>query len=207
MDENFDESKVTGTFKLSWFMNDLTMFYASYGTGYKSGGINTDRIDLAFDTVFEPETSEAYELGMKSEFPEQALRLNVALHKTDTDDLQTISFQGTSFALDNAGTAETYGGEMDLLWLPTDNTTVTLGYAYNHAEYADFQEGPCWTGTPWQTANPTRAPMATAPVTAVVAWCRATPKTCCRCQPTSSFSSRKVMAPLSTASLSIPTSA
>jgi iron complex outermembrane recepter protein len=154
VDENFDESKVTGTFKLSWFMNDLTMFYASYGTGYKSGGINTDRIALIFDTVFEPETSESYELGMKTEFPEQALRLNVALHKTDTDDLQTISFQGTSFALDNAGTAETYGGEMDLLWLPTESTTVTLGYAYNHAEYADFQDGPCWTGTPWQTGQP-----------------------------------------------------
>ncbi|MCB1687520.1 MAG: TonB-dependent receptor [Halioglobus sp.] len=154
IDENFDESKVTGTLKLSWFMNDLTMFYASYGTGYKSGGINTDRINPKFDTVFDPETSESYELGMKAEFPEQALRVNVALHKTDTDDLQTISFQGASFALDNAGTAETYGGEMDVLWLPTDNTTITLGYAYNHAEYSDFQDGPCWVGTPWHTGQP-----------------------------------------------------
>jgi iron complex outermembrane recepter protein len=154
VDENFDESKVTGTFKLSWFYNDLTMLYASYGTGYKAGGVNTDRISPTLDTVFEPETAEAYELGMKSEFPDQALRLNVAVHKTDTNDLQTISFQGTGFALDNAGTAETYGTEVDLLWLPTDNTTVTLAYAYNHAEYADFQNGPCWTGTPWQTGQP-----------------------------------------------------
>lgn len=154
VDENFDESKVTGTLKLSWFYNDLTMFYASYGTGYKSGGVNTDRIDPSLDTVFEPETAESYELGMKSEFPDQALRLNLALHKTDTDDLQTISFQGTGFALDNAGTAETYGAEVDLLWLPTDNTTITVAYAYNHAEYADFQNGPCWTGTPWQTGEP-----------------------------------------------------
>jgi outer membrane receptor protein involved in Fe transport len=154
VDENFDESKVTGTLKLSWFMNELTMFYASYGTGYKAGGVNTDRIAESLDTVFDPETAESYELGMKAEFPDQALRVNVALHKTDTDDLQTISFQGTGFALDNAGTAETYGGEMDVLWLPTDNTTVTLGYAYNHAEYADFQNGPCWTGTPWQTGEP-----------------------------------------------------
>jgi len=153
VDEKFDESKVTGTFKLSWFMNDLTMFYASYGTGYKSGGINTDRVLASVDTVFEPETSEAYELGIKSDYPDQALRVNLALHKTDTADLQTISFQGTGFTLDNAGTAETYGGEMDLLWLPTDDTTITLGYAYNHAEYADFQDGPCWTGTPWQTSQ------------------------------------------------------
>ncbi len=154
VDENFDESKVTGSLKLSWFMNDRTMFYTSYGTGYKSGGINTDRIVATLDTVFEPETSEAFELGMKTEFPEQALRVNIALHKTDTDDLQTISFQGTGFALDNAGTAETYGGELDLLWLPTESTTLTLGYAYNHAEYAEFENGPCWTGTPWQTSEP-----------------------------------------------------
>jgi outer membrane receptor protein involved in Fe transport len=154
IDENFDESKVTGTLKLSWFFDDRTMFYASYGTGYKAGGINTDRIDPSLDTVFDPETAESYELGMKAEFPDQSLRLNVALHKTDTDDLQTVSFQGTGFALDNAGTAETYGGEVDLLWLPTDSTTITLGYAYNHAEYSEFENGPCWTGTVWQTSEP-----------------------------------------------------
>jgi iron complex outermembrane recepter protein len=153
IDENFDDNKVTGTLKLSWFMNDQTMFYGSFGTGYKAGGINTDRIPSSISTVFDPETAESYELGMKAEFPEQALRVNVALHKTDTDDLQTVSFQGTGFALDNAGTAETYGGEMDILWLPTDSTTVTLGYAYNHAEYSDFQNGPCWVGTPWQFSN------------------------------------------------------
>ena len=150
VDEDFDENKVTGTVKLSWFMNDVTMFYGSYGTGYKSGGINTDRIPVSADTVFDPETAESYELGLKTEFPDQGLRVNVALHRTDTEDLQTISFQGAGFVLDNAGTAETYGGEIDVLWLPADNTTLTLAYAYNHAEYADFPNGACWTGTPWQ---------------------------------------------------------
>lgn len=154
VDEDVNDSKFTGTLKLTWFMNDTTMFYASYGTGYKAGGINTDRVPDSADTVFEPETAESYEIGMKAEFPDQALRLNVALHKTDTDDLQTISFQGAGFVLDNAGTAETYGGEIDLLWLPTDSTTITLGYAYNHAEYSDFENGPCWTGTVWQTSEP-----------------------------------------------------
>ncbi|CAA0094876.1 Pesticin receptor [Halioglobus japonicus] len=154
IDENLNDSKFTGTLKLSWFLNDRTMFYASYGTGYKAGGINTDRTPPSVDTVFDPETAESYEIGMKAEFPDQALRLNIALHKTDTDDLQTVSFQGAGFALDNAGTAETYGGEVDLLWLPTDNTTITLGYAYNHAEYSDFENGPCWEGTPWQTSTP-----------------------------------------------------
>ena len=116
--------------------------------------ISTDRISEAFNVLFGPEESDAYEIGMKADFPGQALRVNLALHVTDTDDLQTISFQGDSFTLINAGTAETYGAELDVYWLPTDNLTLTLGYAYNHAEYSDFEQGPCWTGTPWQTDQP-----------------------------------------------------
>ena len=155
IDEDFDDNKVTGTAKISWFVNPDIMLYASYGTGYKSGGINTDRIPIGFDVIFDPEESESYELGMKAEFPDQALRLNVALHLTDTDDLQTISFQGGGFVLDNAGTAETYGGEMDLSWLATDSTTLTMAYAYNHGEYKDFDNSnSCWTGTPWHTGQP-----------------------------------------------------
>lgn len=154
VDENFDDDQVTGTLKLSWFMNDDIMFYGSYGTGYKSGGINTDRISPAFDPIFDAESSESYELGMKAEFPEQALRLNVALHKTDTEDLQTVSFQGGGFTLTNAGVAETYGGEIDLEWLPLENTTLSLAYAYNNGEYAEFEGGPCWTGQTWHTGQP-----------------------------------------------------
>ena len=41
------------------------MFYASYGTGYKSGGTNTDRINAAFSPVFDAETSEAQALLAK----------------------------------------------------------------------------------------------------------------------------------------------
>lgn len=151
VDETIDDDQITGTVKLSWFMNDATMFYASYGTGYKAGGINSDRISAAADVVFDAETSESYEIGMKADFPDQALRVNIALHMTDTDDLQTVSFQGTGFVLDNAGVAETYGMEADIYWQATDNLNLTLGYAYNHAEYAEFEEGPCWIGTPWHT--------------------------------------------------------
>jgi outer membrane receptor protein involved in Fe transport len=154
VDEDFDDDQVTGTLKLSWFMNNDIMFYGSYGTGYKAGGINTDRIPAEVSVLFDPEESESFELGMKAEFPDQALRMNLALHMTDTDDLQTISFQGGGFVLDNAGTAETYGGEADISWLPTDSTTLTLAYAYNHGEYEDFEEGPCWVATPWHTGQP-----------------------------------------------------
>ncbi len=154
VDEELDDDQLTGTAKISYFLNDDVMFYASYGTGYKAGGINTDRIEPTLDVAFDAEESESFEVGMKADFPEQALRVNLALHATDTDDLQTISFQGTGFALQNAGTAETWGGELDVLWQPLENTTFTLAYAYNDAEYEDFERGDCWIGTPFHTGQP-----------------------------------------------------
>ncbi len=152
--EDLDDDQTTGTIKLSWFANDATMFYVSYGTGYKAGGINTDRIDEAFDVLFDAETSDAYEIGMKAEFPDQALRVNVALHSTKFEDLQTSSFQGEGFVLANAGTAEAEGLELDMFWQPTATTSLTLGYAYNKAEYAEFPASACWVTTPWHTGEP-----------------------------------------------------
>lgn len=154
VDADIDDDQITGTVKLSWFMNETTMIYASYGTGYKSGGINVDRIDPVLEDEFNAETSESYEIGIKADFPDQALRVNLALHRTDTEDLQTISFQGTGFALTNAGVAETYGAELEVHWAATDTLNFTVGYAFNHGEYADFEGGPCWIGTPFHTGLP-----------------------------------------------------
>ncbi len=150
---SLDDGKLTGTLKLSWFAGDNTMLYASYGTGYKAGGTNTDRILEEFDVIFGAENAQSYELGMKAEFPEQAMRLNVAVHKTKVDDLQTIAFQGNGFMLANAGVADTYGAEVELLWQAAEKTRVTASYAYSHAEFEDFAGGSCWVATPFHSGN------------------------------------------------------
>jgi iron complex outermembrane recepter protein len=152
--ESLDDEQLTGTLKLSWQATDHTLFYMSWGTGYKAGGINTSRIDPTLDPVFDAESSESYELGLKTAFPSQALRVNLALHQTQTDDLQTQSFQGTGFTLQNAGVADTTGAELDLAWAPLTGVQVSLAYAYNRAEYEEFSNGSCWVGTPWHTDRP-----------------------------------------------------
>ncbi|MFU8762896.1 MAG: TonB-dependent receptor, partial [Haliea sp.] len=144
VDEKIDDDQFTGTVKLSWFASDDIMLYASYGTGYKAGGINTDRIAAILPVAFDAETSDSFEVGMKAEFPEQALRVNVALHRTETEDLQTVSFQGTGFALQNAGVAKTQGGEIDAIWQPLKGLSLSVAYAYNDGEYKDFAAVDCW---------------------------------------------------------------
>ncbi|BFM14465.1 TonB-dependent receptor [Maricurvus nonylphenolicus] len=148
---SLSDSQVTGTIKLSWLATEETMVYVSYGTGYKSGGTNTDRIAAGFNPVFDAETSESLEVGLKTEFPEQALRINAALHYTTVEDFQANTFTGTGFLLQNAGELESYGGELELFWVPAQNTEVSFNYAYTHAEYSEFDNGNCWTATPVHT--------------------------------------------------------
>lgn len=154
VNETIEDNQTTGTLKLSWFANGTTMLYLSYGTGYKAGGINTSRIAPDLSVTFGPETSEAVELGMKVDFPAQALRVNLAAHFTRTEDLQMESFQGTGFALQNTAAAESYGGELDLSWHPLASLQLSLAYAYNHGEIKDFENGGCWIATPWHTGQP-----------------------------------------------------
>ncbi|MEM9689365.1 MAG: TonB-dependent receptor, partial [Pseudomonadota bacterium] len=74
--DRLEDDQVTGTVKLSYTPNSDVLYYVSYGTGFKSGGTNTDRIDPFFSQIFQAETSEAFEIGVKADFPDQNLRLN-----------------------------------------------------------------------------------------------------------------------------------
>lgn len=154
LNETLADDQVTGTIKLSWFANDNTMFYASYGTGYKSGGTNTDRINPVFSQTFGPETSKAIELGVKADFPAQNVRLNVALHNTQVEDLQTNAFSGSGFNLQNAGNADTSGAEVELWWSPTESFQLQANYVRSIADFEDFQNGTCWIATPFHTGTP-----------------------------------------------------
>ena len=138
VNETLSDDQVTGTIKLSWFASENAMFYASFGTGFKSGGTNTDRIDPAFDQVFGPETSDAFEVGMKGDFPEQNLRLNIALHNTQVSDLQTVAFAGNGFNLQNAGNADTYGAEIEAWWSPTATLNVQADRVPDNNEHGLF---------------------------------------------------------------------
>lgn len=141
---DLDDSQVSGTIKLSYQPDRYSMYYASYGTGYKSGGTNTDRIAVGLDPVFGSEKSSAFEVGMKKDFPDQNLRVNAALHYSKVKDFQANTFTGIGFNLQNAGDLKISGLELEATWLPADMWEVKLGYARTNAKYESFLRGNCW---------------------------------------------------------------
>jgi outer membrane receptor protein involved in Fe transport len=154
MNESLSDDHLTSTAKLTWRRNDTTMVYLSWGTGYKSGGTNTDRIAAAFNPVFQAETSKSVEWGIKKDFPNQNMRLNLAFYDTQIDNLQANSFTGTGFNLQNAGKADTSGSEIEFWWFPSDATTIQAFYARSNAEYESFNNGTCWDAYVFHTGKP-----------------------------------------------------
>lgn len=148
------DDQFTGTAKLSWFATDNSMFYLSFGTGFKSGGTNTDRINPFFSELFKAETSETIELGVKADFLQRTLRLNIALYDTQVDDLQANSFTGTGFNVQNAGKADTSGWEIESWWTPTGSTAIQAYWVHSDAKYDEFLLGTCRDAFVFHTGMP-----------------------------------------------------
>ncbi len=151
INDTLNDDQFSGTLKLSYQPDRDTLLYVSYGNGYKSGGTNTDRIAEGFDPVFAAETSQAFEVGIKKDFPEYDLRINTAAHSTKVEDFQANTFAGTGFNLQNAGDYKTSGLEFELTWLVSESTEVNFVYARVNAEYDNFMRGNCWIAFTWQT--------------------------------------------------------
>jgi iron complex outermembrane receptor protein len=148
-----DDSKTTGTLKLSWFANDDVMVYGSVSTGYKSSGLNLTRNDPIYPVVVDAEESTTYEIGVKADLVENTLRLNATVFYTDYDNFQTSGLSDIGFIWLNSERVAS-GLEIESNWLATDNLTLNLGYAYLDGKYGDFVNGGCWIFYTWHSGEP-----------------------------------------------------
>ena len=143
------DDQVTGTVKLTVTPNDNIMVYGSYATGFKAGGTNTDRINPALSQTFGPETSASMEVGFKGNW--ERLRVGVSVYSTDYDNFQANSFTGTGFNLQNAGKIETNGWELEYVWQPFDNTTISGYFAKSTGNFKTFVGGTCQDASVFHT--------------------------------------------------------
>jgi outer membrane receptor protein involved in Fe transport len=140
--DKLSDDQTTGTVKLSFFPSESTMLYASWATGFKAGGTNSDRLNVNQDQIFQPETSESIEVGLKGTYgPVQVV---ATVYQTDFEDFQANSFAGGGFILKNAGDLTVEGVELELLWRPTNSTEIQAWYAHNEGTYNSFEEGVGW---------------------------------------------------------------
>jgi len=137
---------------LQWRPFDTTtQFYGSWARGFKSPTYNT--VNLLGSTVgpirpVEEERVDSFELGVKTDLFDDALRLNAAAFYTQQKNLLTgfvAVASGGVVSYDNAGDAEILGAEADALWTPmpvkNPGLVLTGAVSWLDTEYTDYKNG------------------------------------------------------------------
>ena len=152
-------SALSGRLGLRYELSDDANVYATYNRGYKSGGFFGGLATTAEEMEpYDNETLDAYELGMKSEFFDRRVRLNVSGfyydYKNQQVFAQTTRNGLTVLVLDNAANSKVYGGEAEITARPIQPLTLTAGVSLLHAKYGDYlTEGKDFTGN-WLPQSP-----------------------------------------------------
>lgn len=149
-------SKFTPKVSLSYNFTDDLMGYALWSRGYRGGGFNgRPATQSAASIPYNPETLDNYEVGFKSEFLDNKVRLNASLYWMKYKDMQQdldVPAPGTSTGRENrtinASKADLKGFEIDLTARVTPNLTLRGNVGYLDAKYKNFFGDIYSTGTP-----------------------------------------------------------
>lgn len=143
-----NDSDVLPSAILNYEYGDNVSLYAKYTEGFKAGGFDTSELTgLEERTAYGPETVRAYEVGMKSLWLDNSLSFNLALFRSDYEDLQqaVTSFTATAafISITNVGGLISQGVEAEVVWQANDYWRFSSSLSGLDAYYEDYDEAGC----------------------------------------------------------------
>ena len=142
-------TQLTPTAALSYQATPSVLLYASFAEGWHSGGffgVNQNAADFT-GNQYKPETAKSYELGMKGQFFDHRVQLNVAGFLNDFANKQesSIQFDKTTNTVvtlfTNVGGLRYEGLEAELQWVVTRQFNIAGSFGYLHAKYTNLMIG------------------------------------------------------------------
>lgn len=129
-------TKATYHAGLDWQAAPRNLIYAKFDTGYKPGGFTAAG-------NYDPEEVKAYEIGSKNRLLGGQLELNLSgfyMDYTNQQVSQNVAIAGGAGAIlvQNAGSSEIYGVEVNSVWAVPHVATIDLAVQLLHAEYKNF---------------------------------------------------------------------
>jgi len=131
LDKTVTEDGNTMRLNMTYHATEDVMLYATWSEGFRPGGINRKGTIPPYKSDF----LTNYEVGFKTTWANNRLRLNGAFFQDDWDDFQ-YSFLGANGLTEirNAGQARIKGFETDLVWAATDALTLSAALSFLNAE-------------------------------------------------------------------------
>lgn len=142
----FDKGVFTYRVGADQRFNDNLFLFGTVSTGFKSGAFPEQPPSaILARRATAPEKTTNYEVGIKSDWFNRALRANVSIFRMDYQDFQTIKVvpdatqgpAGTRVVIDTAD-AKIEGIETELSVSPVDWFDATVRYAYLDAKFTRF---------------------------------------------------------------------
>lgn len=137
LDESFDE--FTGKLGVNYKLSDAALIYLTYAQGFQAGGFQTLCFgDLTTDcagTFYDPQTVDSVEFGLKSDWLDRTVQLNVAGFYAMYDDIQQTGLVGGKFPIVNVGEVDVYGAEAELNWTPIESINVYGFLGWQESDY------------------------------------------------------------------------
>jgi iron complex outermembrane recepter protein len=138
---------VSPKYSLEYSITDQIKAYATAAKGFRLGGVNAFPVNLCAQDLADLHISQqsagaynsdslwSYELGLKSEFADRRIRLNVAAYQIDWKNLQqTLGFPLCGYTITvNSGKARSNGGEVELDAVVVNGLNISFGTGYEDA--------------------------------------------------------------------------
>jgi iron complex outermembrane receptor protein len=153
---SFSNWNVSYDLTLGYDITNNIHTYATYSKTFQTGGINLNGVPAAlsglpllnFQTV-QPESVHSYEIGVKSQFWDRKITLNLAAFRTDISNYQASFSSNNSASLAvirgyiaNVPKVRSQGLEADFSVRPSERFNAYLNFAYTDATYRDFKNAP-----------------------------------------------------------------
>jgi iron complex outermembrane receptor protein len=155
---NYNGDRVDWRANLQYQWTDDIMTYAQVSTGFKGGGISPRPFNAEQVRPFNPEKLTAYEGGIKTQFFDRMLTLNVAGYYSDYTGIQLAFLSCPQFGgpgpcalIANAGDAHIKGFEVETTLRPAQGFTIDASVSHTDFEYTDIDPlagGPSQPGGP-----------------------------------------------------------
>ena len=134
VDHGVDENLWAGRAALQYNFEANTMIYGLLSRGYKAGGVNSDSSLAAKDREFDTEVMWNLETGVKGNWLDQRLQVQLSLFYQQREDIQIkqslVQSRDDSNASNfidyfgNSAKGSNYGLELELNWMPTDDFMI-----------------------------------------------------------------------------------
>lgn len=119
--------------------SDEILAYASYNTGFKSGGYNTG---APGEPGYGPENLDAYEVGVKTDLLDRRLRMNVSSFYYNYKDIQVQRIGLANLIVFNGAKARIYGVDADFTAVLTPDFSITGGINWIDTKFQNFPQCP-----------------------------------------------------------------